>query len=160
MAGFIAQQEQQFQALREEQQAQVKALQSVLATTQAEITTLRQNSSTPATTSSPSADETPPDTTRRKAILPDPPKFDGTRSEYEGWRSLIYDKIEVDGEVIGSPKNQFLYIASRLEGKGLKSALTFITANRNTSLATAQHILNYLDAIFGDRHKVQRVVET
>ena len=97
---------------------------------------------------------------RTKIILPDPLKFDGTRSEYEGWRSLVRDKIDVDGEMIGSDRNQFIYISSRLEEKGLQSALTFITINRDSPDASAARLLGYLDAIFGDRHKAQRAVET
>ena len=46
-----------------------------------------------------------PGAARPKAILPNPPKFDGTRSEYEGWRSLIRDKVDINGEVIGSARN-------------------------------------------------------
>ena len=101
-----------------------------------------------------------PGTARPKAILPNPPKFDGTRSEYEGWRSLVRDKVDIDGEAIGSARNQFLYVASRLEGKGLQLALTFITVNRDAPDASATRLLDYLDSIFGDRHKAQRAVET
>jgi hypothetical protein len=105
--------------------------------------------------------ETPvPASRRTKAILPDPPKFDGTRSDFEGWKSLVKDKIEVDGEVIGSSRNQFIYVTSRLEGKGLQLALTFITTHRDSPKASSAKILDYLDTIFGDRHKVQRAVET
>jgi hypothetical protein len=101
-----------------------------------------------------------PGTARPKAILPSPPKFDGTRSEYEGWRSLIRDKVDVDGEAIGFVRNQFLYVASRLEGKRLQLALTFIIVNRDAFDASATRLLDYLDSIFGDRYKAQRAVET
>jgi hypothetical protein len=69
------------------------------------------------------------------------------------------DKIEVDGEVIGSKRNQFIYVASRLEGKGLQLALTFITTHRDAPDASSVKVLDYLDTIFGDRHKAQRAVE-
>jgi hypothetical protein len=72
----------------------------------------------------------------------------------------VTDKIEVDGEVIGSNRNQFIYVASRLEEKGLQLALTFITTHRDSPEASSAKILNYLDTIFGDRHKIQRAVET
>jgi len=112
-------------------------------------------------TPEPTLTSTPTSASRRtKAILPDPPKFDGTRNEYEGWKSLIKDKIDIDAEVIGSSRNQFIYVASRLEGKGLQLALTFITLKRDTPDASATCLLEYLEGIFGDRHKAQRAVET
>ena len=39
-------------------------------------------------------------------------------------------------------------------------ALTFITTHRNDPGASAGQILEYLNTIFGDRHKAQRAVET
>ena len=163
MQAFMAQQQQQMMALQEQQQAQIQALRVTVEATNVEIQSLRQT--TPAdmsteapqpflqaSTPMPEAATTRPRRTR--AILPDPPKFDGSRSEYEGWRSLIKDKIEVDGEVIGSNRNQFMYVSSRLKEKGLQLALTFITMNRDAPNTSAALILNYLDSIFGDRHKV------
>src|SRR5271163_4834248 len=140
-------------AFAEQQQAQIQALQSALAATNSELEALRQPTRAPTPTPTSGA-------ARPKAILPNPPKFDGTRSEYEGWRSLIRDKVDIDGEAIGSARNQFIYVASRLEGKGLQLALTFITVNRDASNASATRLLEYLDNIFGDRHKAQRAVET
>ena len=72
----------------------------------------------------------------------------------------MIDKIDIDREVIGSHRNRFIYVASRLEEKGLQLALTFITMNKNATNASATLLLNYLDGIFGDRHKAQRAAET
>jgi hypothetical protein len=162
MQAYMAQQHQQMQALQEQQQAQIQGLQAALAATNSELEALRQPTPADVLTETPRAPTpTPaPGTARPKAILPNPPKFDGTRSEYEGWRSLIRDKVDIDGEAIGSARNQFIYVASRLEGKGLQLALTFITVNRDASDASATRLLDYLDSIFGDRHKAQRAVET
>jgi len=160
MQAFMAQQQQQMQALQEQQHAQVQALQAALAATNSELQALQQPISPPMETPQAHTPTPTPGTARPKAILPSPPKFDGTRSEYEGWRSLVRDKIDVDGEAIGSARNQFLYVASRLEGKGLQLALTFITTGRSAPDASAAHLLDYLDSIFGDRHKAQRAVET
>jgi len=160
MQAFMAQQHQQMQALQEQQQAQVQALQAALAATNSEIAALRQPTSASMETPQAPTPTSAPGTARPKAVLPSPPKFDGTRSEYEGWRSLIRDKVDIDGEAIGSARNQFIYVASRLEGKGLQLALTFITVNRDASNASATRLLEYLDNIFGDRHKAQRAVET
>jgi len=135
------------QALQEQHQAQIQALQAPLAATNSRLETSM---------------ETPraPGIPRPKAILPNPPKFDGTRSEYEGWRSLIRDKVDIDREAIGFSRNQFIYIASRLKGKGLQLALIFITVNRDAPDASTTRILDYMDSIFGDRHKAQCAVET
>jgi len=169
MRAFMAQQHQQMQALQEQQQAlrehqyaQVQALQAALAATNSELKALHQPTPAEAPAETPRT-PTPmpaPGIARPKPILPNPPKFDGTRNDYEGWRSLIRDKVDIDGEAIGSARNQFLYVASRLEGKGLQLALTFITMNRDALDASATCLLDYLDSIFGDRHKAQRAVET
>jgi hypothetical protein len=62
--------------------------------------------------------------------------------------------------VIGSNRNQFLYVSSRLEEKGLQSALTYITQNRDVPSISAESLIKYLDDIFGDRYKTQRAIET
>jgi hypothetical protein len=166
-AESVAYQQQQMQEMQEQHQAQVQALQGAVAQTNETIQALQQPASVrtpqapapvPPTQGTNSTVPTPP--RRTKAILPDPPKFDGTRADYEGWKSLIKDKIDIDAEVIGSERNQFLYISSRLEEKGLQLALTFITTKRDAPDASADLILEYLDGIFGDRHKTQRAVET
>ena len=160
MQSMHEQQQEQIQSLQEKHQAQVQALQNAIAQTNDTVQALQRP------TAEPTPMETPQVPTplmskpaRTKAILPDPPKFNGTRSEYEGWRSLIQDKIEVDGEVIGSNRNQFIYVSSRLVEKGLQLALTFITQNRDSPDVSAGRLVQYLDAIFGDRHKAQRAVE-
>jgi len=42
---------------------------------------------------------------RTKPILLNLPKFDGSRSEYEGWKSLIKDKIDINDKIISSNQN-------------------------------------------------------
>jgi hypothetical protein len=101
-----------------------------------------------------------PKIARSKAIFPSPSKFDGTRSEYKGWRFLIRDKIDINEKAIGSVKNQFIYIASRLKGKGLQLAFIFIIINKNIFNIFATRLLKYLNSIFGDCYKAQRAVET
>lgn len=150
---YTAQQQQKIHKMQEHHQAQIKALH---ATVQALQKPTEPTAPTPEATP---VENQPHPFRRTKAILPDPPKFDGTRNDFEGWKSQMKDKIEVDGEVIGSKRNQFIYVASRLEGKGLQLALTFITTHRDASDASSIKILDYLDTIFGDRHKAQRAVE-
>lgn len=168
LEAYMARQQQQLESLQEQHQAQIQALQNAIAQTNETVRAAQR----PTVETAPEEVQTPPTPTptpidatnvrpaRRRAILPDPPKFDGSRGEYEGWRSLMNDKIDVDGEVIGSHRNQFIYVASRLEGKGLQSALTFTTLHRDAPNASAALLVNYLDGIFGDRHKAQRAVET
>jgi hypothetical protein len=68
--------------------------------------------------------------------------------------------MDIDGEAIGSARNQFIYVASRLKRNGLQMALTFITVNRDATNASATRLLDHLDSIFGDRYKAQRAMET
>jgi type II secretory pathway pseudopilin PulG len=98
MQAYMAQQHQQMQALQEQYQAQIQAFQAALAVTNSRLETPTETPRAPTPMPGPGI-------ARPKAILPNPPKFDGTRSEYEGWRSLIRDKIDIDGEVIGSARN-------------------------------------------------------
>jgi hypothetical protein len=66
---------------------------------------------------------------------------------------LIKDKININGKAIGSVKNQFIYAVSRLNGKSLQLAFTFITVNRDAFDTSATRILNYINSIFSDRYK-------
>jgi hypothetical protein len=56
---------------------------------------------------------------RTKLILSNPFKFDRFRNEYEGWKSFIKNKIDVNGEIIKFDRNQFIFIAFCLEEKDL-----------------------------------------
>jgi hypothetical protein len=98
---------------------------SALIATISELQALRQSTSAEAPMEAAQALTPAPETVtvtarpaRPKAILPDPPKFDGTRSERR-IESLIKDKVDIDGEVIGSVRNQFIYVTPRLKGKDL-----------------------------------------
>jgi hypothetical protein len=121
---------------------------------------LRQSTSVSIETPQALTPTSAPETARPKTILPIPPKFDGTRSEYKGWKSLIKDKINIDEKAINSAKNQFIYITSRLKGKELQLTFTFIIINKNVFDAFATRLLNYLDSIFDNRYKTQHAVET
>ena len=47
---------------------------------------------------------------KKKPVLPDPPKFDRKRSTYRIWGLEMKNKLEVDGDVIGTEADQFIYI--------------------------------------------------
>ena len=103
MQAFMAQQEQytalqqqRMHSMQEHYQAQIQGL-------QAAVQALQQSAETPTSTPEPPpVDTLIPASRRTKAILPNPPKFDGTRNDFEGWKSLIKDKIKVNSEIISS----------------------------------------------------------
>ena len=82
----MTQQQQQMQSIQDQHRAQIQALQNVIAETNVTVQSLQRPADTP---QGPSPTPTPASETviinlrRTKVILPDPLKFDGTRSEYE-----------------------------------------------------------------------------
>jgi hypothetical protein len=42
------------------------------------------------------------------------------------------NKLSVDGEAIGTPQDQFMYVFSRLEKLAWKNSRTFVKLRRNT----------------------------
>ncbi|KAJ5583166.1 retrotransposon gag protein [Penicillium sp. DV-2018c] len=58
------------------------------------------------------------------------------------------NKLDVDGEAIGSPHDQFMYIFSRLEKLAWKNTGTFVKHRR--SEGDPVEILEYLERIYGD----------
>jgi hypothetical protein len=57
-------------------------------------------------------------TKKRRDLLPNPPEFDGKKSEFNPWLAQIYAKIKVDRND-ESRVVRFWYIHSRLRGKAL-----------------------------------------
>ena len=147
----------QNQVLQDQHQAQVQQLQAALAQTNDQLSQLQQRQADASTVLTPRDPSPAPQCP--KASLPESPMFNGDRKEYEGWRALLQNKLETDGDVIGSRMNQFRYVAARLEHDGLKLALTYITQNRASPTASGMALLEYLDTIFGDKHKKQRATE-
>ena len=148
---LLSYQEQQLSALRDQNrtlqnqhQVQLQQLQAALAQTNDALQQTSIQNRTPS---------------RPKPSLPEPPMFDGDREAYEGWRTLLQNKLESDGEAIGSLVNQFRYVAARLEGSGLTLALTYIQQHRNSPRASGFALLEYLDSVFGDRYKKQRAID-
>ena len=58
------------------------------------------------------------------------------------------NKLSVDGEAIGSPQDQFMYVFSRLEKLAWKNTGTFVKLRRNTG--EPQALLGHLENIYGD----------
>jgi hypothetical protein len=134
-------QQQQYTA---HQQAQIQAL-------QATIQALQQPTKTSAFIPEPTLTDISVSALRCiKTILLDSPKFNETKSDFEKWKSLMTDKIEVNSKMIDSNRNQFIYVISRLEEKSLQLTLTFIMIYKDSFEALFAKILNYLNIIFGD----------
>jgi hypothetical protein len=85
---------------------------------------------------------------RPRPRLPDPAMFAGSSSEWPSWRTVIENKLAVDGEAIGSSQDQFAYVFSRLEKMALKNTNSFVKMQQNNR--EPQQLLNYLENIYGD----------
>ena len=137
---------------REATRQQIEALQGNLAAL--------QDKSTPATT--PSVQDTirdtdaiPPVQTKKKATLPDPPRFDGNRKEFPSWYLEMEYKLQTDGPAIGSSKDQFAYVFSRLEKGARSTATAFAQHGGNTSAYSPTEFLTYLKSCYGDPNQKQ-----
>ena len=85
---------------------------------------------------------------RPHARLPDPAMYAGNVNDWSTWRITMENKLVVDGEAIGSPRDQFAYVFSRLEKVAWKNAGTFVRVHRDNG--TAEALLNYLEKMYGD----------
>ena len=103
------------------------------------------------TSQPPQATPTPLEPTKKKkATLPDPPRFDGNRKEFPAWLLEMRYKLETDGPAIGLSKDQFAYIFSRLE-KGAKAmTTTFAERGGSKGVFDPEAFLTYLSACYGD----------
>lgn len=135
---------------QEERMRRLEAMIEQQASLTATTTTTNEGLATPAR----SATESAPEPRRMeivyrpKARLPDPKLFGGSTSDWPTWRISMENKLSVDGEAIGSPQDQFVYVFSRLEKLAWKNTGTFVKLRRNTG--EPQALLDYLENIYGD----------
>ena len=140
----------QQEAAQDERMRRLEAMlerQALLATT---TTATNEGQATPARSATESV-PIPPRTEiihRPKPRLPDPKLFGGSTSDWPTWRISIENKLSVDGEAIGSPQDQFIYVFSRLEKLAWKNTGTFVKLRRDTG--EPQALLDYLENIYGD----------
>ena len=140
----------QQEAAQEERIRRLEAMlerQASLATT---TTATNEGQATPARSATESV-PIPPRTEiihRPKPRLPDLKLFGGSTSDWPTWRISIENKLRVDGEAIGSPQDQFIYVFSRLEKLAWKNTGTFVKLRRDTG--EPQALLDYLENIYGD----------
>ena len=110
----------QLTALREEQANEREAIRVQIRTLEERFTTpgstpvnvMPQPTEAPPTappttppTASPTQEPTPPPQKKKKATLPDPPRFDGVRKRFPGWLIEMKNKLQTDGEAIGSNRD-------------------------------------------------------
>jgi hypothetical protein len=87
----------------------------------------------------------------RRKRLPDPQRFNGTRSEYQGWRLAINGKFTADGDDYPTPELRCQYIYSRLEGKAHTIATPFMESCQESGY-DAERMWTFLDSCFKDHH--------
>ena len=135
---------------REATHQQIEALQGNL--------TALQDKSTPATTLSiqetvKGTDAVLPAQMKKKATLPDLPWFDSNRKEFSSWYLEMEYKLQTDSPAIGSSKDQFAYIFSRLEKGAHLTATAFAQHGGNTSAYSPIKFLTYLKSCYGDPNR-------
>lgn len=114
----------------------------------ADSTTTPAEVTTPPAEAKPTQEQKQSDVKRPRARLPDPTPFAGNAADWPAWRITMENKLSVDGEAIGTPQDQFLYIFSRLEKLAWKNTGTYVKLRRND--ATPQELLEHLESIYGD----------
>ncbi|KAJ5880163.1 retrotransposon gag protein [Penicillium subrubescens] len=137
-------------AAQEERMRRLEAMLEQQASPAATTTTTNEEQATPARSAAESVPIPPRTETihRPKPRLPDPKPFGGSTSDWPTWRISIENKLSVDGEAIGSPQDQFIYVFSRLEKLAWKNTGTFVKLRRNTG--EPQALLDFLESIYGD----------
>ena len=63
---------------------------------------------------------------RLRPTLPDPPCFDGKRSNFPTWLLEIGNKLDTDGAAIGTHEAQFAYVYARLDSTLQKMAAAYV----------------------------------
>lgn len=106
---------------------------------------------TPTITLSPPAEPVVMPTDRKKRpTLPDPPKFDGKKTTFRAWLLEMRNKLQVDGEALGSRSDQFAYIYSRLEKIPQNMTIVFVESGGSGGTYNPQEYLDYLNNCYGD----------
>jgi hypothetical protein len=135
---------------REAMGLQIKALQDQNAT----MRNTPVNTPLPATPapqlSAPAPLAPPSSGTKKKPTLPDPPRFDGTRRKFPAWLLEMQNKLRTDGTVIGSSKDLFAYIFSRLDDTPKALATTFAQNGGPDGAFNPDAFLTYLSSCYGD----------
>lgn len=100
-----------------------------------------------------------PTTSRPKACLPEPEKFNGTATKWDTWLPSIEAKLLVDAEAIGNPTAQFYYVYLNLESQAQSMVLPQLATAKETGSWDYQTILDQLAKAYDSPTKVQDAEE-
>lgn len=92
----------------------------------------------------------PPGQTKKKATLPDPPRFDGTRKKFRTWKQEMESKLETDGPAIGTRRDQFAYIFARLTDVPQAMSAAYYDHSKQTGATDPSRFLSYLSSCYLD----------
>jgi hypothetical protein len=92
---------------------------------------------------------------RRKDRIPDPPVFEGKKSEFQSWLAQVQAKLDVDRS--DEPENiKFWYLHSRLGGKALLQITAWVTTAVRRGTASVIGLVDQLRLAFEDTQAKQR----
>jgi hypothetical protein len=155
--------------LRGEIEAIQQRQQRIEAELQRQTSNLTPASTAPASVAPPPVDEVPPPLTvavdaapepqagraRIRKALPFPEKFDGNRNKFPAWKQQMIDKLEIDADIIGGPREMWYAVNSCL-GDAPKDAVSTYYASGATIEYPVRGFILYLEAIFGDPNRAER----
>ncbi|EGZ76080.1 hypothetical protein NEUTE2DRAFT_146077 [Neurospora tetrasperma FGSC 2509] len=98
----------------------------------------------------------PKSSSKPKAGLPDVEKFNGAAYTFETWLPSIQAKLRIDGDAIGNAEAQFWYLFSRLDGKIQALVMPQVQQASELQVFDPQDLLDQLNRIYDDPHKVQQ----
>jgi hypothetical protein len=154
---------------REAMRVQIRVLQENVASLQATPTTTPLSPTPPAlptpqgptipalptVTVTPSS---PPGQTKKRATLPDPPRFDGTRKKFRTWKQEMESKLETDGLAIGTQRDQFAYIFARLTDAPQAMSAAYYDHSKQTGTTDPLEFLSYLSSCYLDPNLSQKAL--
>jgi hypothetical protein len=140
------------EAQQREYQRQQAENQAAIATLRLEIEALRLHSVTPAPApqTTPTPRTAPPESTsKRSDRLPDPPPFTGKPKELPSFLAKLRYKLEGNTDRYPTPRSQFLYTLSRLEG----DASTLVEPLMDVEIHSVEQLLCFLQTTYGDPNR-------
>ena len=96
---------------------------------------------------------------RLRPTLPDPPCFDGKRSNFPTWLLEIGNKLDTDGAAIGTHEAQFAYVYARLDSTPQKMAAAYVRQGGPRGAKDPRAFLHYLQSCYGDPNAAKRALD-
>jgi hypothetical protein len=96
---------------------------------------------------------------KKRETYPRPERFDGDRSKFRTWLREMKNKLEADGAVIGTARDQFNYIYACLAPKAQKMTISFVDMGGGNGAYNPQDFLNYLTVMFTDPNEKARALD-